>query len=162
MAICECGCGTAMTGVDKRRRSVRFIFGHGNRGRKFPMLKHDKQFKKGFTPWNKGIHVENAGTFKVGHEGMRGDNNPNWRGGFVDRNGYRSLRVNGKKMYLHRFVMEQKIGRTLLSDEHVHHINHDKLDNRPENLEIIDPSTHGKYHANKMWANGKGGVSSLT
>jgi hypothetical protein len=29
---------------------------------------HDKQFKKGHQPWNKGVHVENAGTFKSGHQ----------------------------------------------------------------------------------------------
>lgn len=47
----------------------------------------------------------------------------------------------------HRLVMEGEIGRYLLPTELVHHKNKDKLDNRPENLEIVTKSQHGKIHA---------------
>lgn len=144
-----------MTGLDSRGREVKFIFGHGNRGRKFPGLKHGGQFTKGFTPWNKGISIENAGTYKKGHLGLRGVDSPMWRGGItLMTNGY--LVNNRTKQYIHREIMEKEIGRKLATTEHVHHLNHDKTDDRLENLRVISQSEHGKYHANTMWSLRKG------
>jgi len=42
--------------------------------------------------------------------------------------------------------MQEKLGRKLKKSEHVHHINHDKYDNRPENLMLMSPIKHMKYH----------------
>ena len=42
--------------------------------------------------------------------------------------------------------MEQKLGRKLLKDEQVHHINGNPLDNRLENLEVLDCATHMRRH----------------
>ena len=81
----------------------------------------------------------------------RGEGNPNWKGGAVESNGYRYVRMQRHRVspyYAeHKLVAEQMIGRPLRDDEVVHHINGDKTDNRPENLMVMTRSEHMKLHA---------------
>lgn len=55
---------------------------------------------------------------------------------------YRTHPVTGKLTYVHRLVMEEALGRPLRRDEIVHHKNHDGLDNRLENLELVEGHSH--------------------
>ena len=67
---------------------------------------------------------------------------PTERGKAISIDGYYVISL--KKV--HRTIMEEHIGRKLLSKEIVHHINHDKVDNRLENLQIVTRSEHNKIH----------------
>lgn len=60
----------------------------------------------------------------------------------IGKDGY--ISINGVRE--HRIVMEKHLGRKLLKDEHVHHKNHDKTDNRIENLVILSNSEHRREH----------------
>jgi hypothetical protein len=51
---------------------------------------------------------------------------------------------NGGWVLEHRLVVEQALGRYLLREEQVDHINGVKDDNRLENLQVLDGTTHAK------------------
>src|SRR3990167_7721480 len=90
----------------------------------------------GKATWNKGKKLPQ----------LSGKNNSNWKGGRFILQGYIHNSVNGVEIEEHRRVMEEYLGRKLKSSEIVHHINHNKIDNRIENLMIVTRSEHVRIH----------------
>ena len=69
------------------------------------------------------------------------DKNPMYKGGYVC-GGYKKI---GRRQYSH-IIAEKMIGRSIRDDEVVHHINGNKLDNRPDNLKVMTRSEHVSFH----------------
>lgn len=87
--------------------------------------------------------------------GQLGPRNHNWKGGrVVASNGYVLVRVGkGHPLadvrgyaYEHRLVAEEKIGRPLRDGEQVHHVDGDKTNNDPRNLDVVTLAEHRVEH----------------
>lgn len=72
-----------------------------------------------------------------------GANHPTWALRRTERTGYVTVfvpnhpnRNSHGRIFEHRLVMEQSLGRLLKSNETVHHINGNRADNRIENLQL--------------------------
>ena len=74
--------------------------------------------------------------------------------GYIDKAGYRIISVNGVKIPEHRHVMQEHLGRELMSHESVHHKNGVRNDNRLENLELWSKAQpYGQRVSDKIeWA----------
>lgn len=71
---------------------------------------------------------------------------------YVRKDGYRMVYlgcVDGQPRFIleHRLVVEAILGRTLKRTEIVHHIDGDKLNNSPSNLEVMTRYAHTHHHA---------------
>jgi len=69
---------------------------------------------------------------------------------YIDQNGYRRFTDTNKAV--HRWVIEKKLGRELYPGEVVHHINRNKLDNSPNNLQVFaNQEEHDRVHKESGW-----------
>ena len=124
---------------------------------------------KGFGKWMKGRHPSEENRKKrsetmkrIGFTpesriksglAKRGNKHPNWKGGRNFRNGHLFIMVKEHPSadeygYVaeHRLVAEKVLGRYLKTNEVVHHINRDKLDNRNCNLLVCEHGYHSSLH----------------
>ena len=120
------------------------------------------EFKKGQTPWNKGIPLSKKIKQKIRKKmknRFKGNKNPAWKNGRrITKFGYimiykpnHPFANNHKCVFEHRLVMEKHIGRYLKSNEIVHHVNGKNGDNRIANLLLFNnQSKHAKHHWRKI------------
>lgn len=121
---CECGCGSPV-----RRR---FVSGHNRRGEVTPPEHRAKIAASQRSAWASKRARKPLGSRRL------------------DANGYWLVKVReggGRWDKEHVLVAEAALGRKLEPDEHVHHINGVKVDNRPENLHVCSRSEHSLAHA---------------
>jgi HNH endonuclease len=114
--LCACGCGESRSPLDKKGRPRRFI------------KTHFSSFRSG-------------------------EKHPQWKGGIrIDGNGYMMKRVpahpyaHNSYVAEHRLVMENYLGRYLLSNEMIHHKDGNIRNNNIENLELMNKSQHLSLH----------------
>lgn len=86
------------------------------------------------------------GINKYGHTKVRND-------GYIKA--YAPLHPKATKdgfVMLHRIIYERHIGRYLTDDEVVHHINHNRSDNRIENLKLMTKKEHMSMHMHERYS----------
>jgi|WetSurSiteA1Bulk_404760.scaffolds.fasta_scaffold00293_8 hypothetical protein len=89
--------------------------------------KCDREFT---TPQGRGKHEKLCGYSKIN----------------IDHGYEYIIGSDGKALFIHRKVVEDKIGRKLLSSEIVHHEDEHKRNNDPSNLSLTNTKDHGKHH----------------
>lgn len=113
------------------------------------------------SPVRKALAEAGYGKRKGGHRNQFGAGNHKWKGGVrLCANGYIKVKCYGHPradkggyVFEHILVMEKAIGRFTTwyskgnpNNEAVHHINHNRQDNRLENLQLMTVSEHSAMH----------------
>ena len=91
---------------------------------------------------------EHRMNIKKNHADNSGIKHPNYNKFGVDTTGWNPKSNHRTFLRIHsRRTMEKKLGRKLSSTEIVHHIDHNRMNNNPDNLHLFEnTSKHSKYH----------------
>lgn len=118
--LCKCGCGLTTTKVKRTYNREGIKKGEY---RQYVKGHHNKVLKQGY---------KNGFFISKGYYYIYSPNHPfPTQGNYVKRS---------------RLVMEKIIGRYLKKDEHIHHKNNIRDDDKPENLELTTLSNHNRIH----------------
>jgi len=162
---CKCGCGQEVNEF-KPGEFRSYVSGHNTHGEDNPFYgkQHSKKTKERLSESRKNIKISEetrkklsvSSTGRIKSEQTRrklseaksGDKHHNWSGGIMTVKGGRIfIRISkGEYKARARIVVEKGIGRSLLSNEIVHHINGDPSDDRIENLTVTNHSAHVISH----------------
>lgn len=115
---CWCGCGTELPSLRYKWWLRRYIVNHKNRGK----LGRDA------AGYKTGIIVDKSRGYATI---MRRHHK------YADKRG---------RVYLHRYLKELDLGHYITKEYDVDHINEDKRDNSPENLQVLLRGDHTRRH----------------
>jgi hypothetical protein len=111
--------------------------------RLFATLRNGRKVRRGNIDLCK--NCANSGKYRKLPKGI---NHGHYKHGLTN-NGYKRITSpDGKRMLEHKFLMEQKIGRPLETNETIHHIDMDKINNNISNLYLFnDKKEHNICHS---------------
>ena len=103
---------------------------------------------------NKFCSVDCSG--KWTSENRVGENATRWKGGVYHQNNkYIHLKQeDGSYKQEHRIVMENHLGRKLIPEEIIHHIDGNGENNEIDNLQIMTRAEHAELHTKQRWSTG--------
>ena len=158
--------------ADENGISTGSVFNH-MKAYKIPSRKHLSETSKakisiantGRVSARKGVHLSEETKRKMSMSKSGRYTSKTKYGGHskIKTDGYRRIYIpthphsnNDGYVMEHILVMEEHIGRYLNEGEVVHHINHNRIDNRIENLQLMTFKEHSALHMRERWEQKKG------
>ncbi len=115
---CWCGCGIDLPSLRYKWWLRRYLLNHKNKGK----------FGKDSAHYKTGITEDKSRGYVI-----------------IIRRGHK-YRDKRNRVYLHRYLKELDLGYYITKEYDVDHINGDKRDNRPENLQVLLKGDHTRKH----------------